>query len=191
MVAGLYERQGRLCYNTAVLIDRDGRVMARYRKTHLPEAEALAGLTPGHEHPVFQTDFGRVGMEICYDNFFPEVARALALNGAEVICLPIAGDGRGGHYAWDVVARARAIDNAVYFVSSIWGPRSLIIDPGGHILADSAGQSTVITARVDLDQRRFYRWLSARSAGCWNELWQVERRPRTYGSLVDYLSGPR
>ena len=190
LVVGLYERAGRLCYNTAVLIDRDGQLLGRYRKTHLPEAEALGGLTPGDEHPVFQTDFGRVGIEICYDNFFPEVTRALAVNGAEVICLPIAGDGRAGHYNWDIVARARAIDNSVFFVSSIWGPRSLIIDPEGHILADSAGQDTVITARVDLDQRRFSRWLSARSAGCWNELWPVERRPRTYGDLARDLGPP-
>jgi len=184
VVAGLYEKTGRICYNTAVLIDRDGNIAGKYRKTHLPEAEALGGLTPGNTYPVFRTDFGRVGMEICYDNFFPEVARALAVNGAELICLPIAGDGRAGHYHWDIVARARAIDNAVYFVSSIWGPRSLIIDPEGHILADSAGQDTVITVRVDLDEHPFCRYLSTASSGCWHELWPVERRPGTYGPLA-------
>ena len=187
VVAGLYERAGRLCYNTAVLIDREGRLLGRYRKTHLPEGEALGGLTPGEDYPVFETDFGRVGMEICYDNFFPEVARSLAVGGAEVVCLPIAGDGRAGHYAYDIVARTRAIDNALFLVTSIWSPRSLIIDPEGHILADSAGRETIITARVDLDERPFCPWLSARSAGCWKELWSVERRPRTYGPLSQGL----
>lgn len=71
VVAGIYEREGPLIYNTALLIDREGRVAGKYRKTHLPETEVTAGLTPGSTYPVFKTDFGTVGIEICYDNFFP------------------------------------------------------------------------------------------------------------------------
>jgi predicted amidohydrolase len=182
VVAGIYEREGALVYNTALLIDRDGKVVGKYRKTHLPESEVLAGLTPGSSYPVFKTDFGTVGIEICYDNFFPEVARNLALNGAEIILLPIWGDLRSQEYAWDVVARARAIDNAVYLVASIYSNRrSLIINPEGRILADTASEEGLVTADINLDSRTFERWLSVGSYGEWKNLYHQERRSETYG----------
>jgi predicted amidohydrolase len=185
VVAGIYEREGPLIYNTALLIDREGRVVGKYRKTHLPETEVLAGLTPGSAYPVFKTDFGTVGIEICYDNFFPEVARSLALNGAEIILLPIWGDLRGQEYAWDVVARARAIDNAVFLVASIYSnKRSLIINPDGRILADTAWDEGLVTADVNLDARTFERWLSVPSYGEWKNLYPQERRSETYQGLT-------
>lgn len=182
---GVYEWEGETLYNTAVLIDRQGEIAGSYRKTHLPEAEVVWGITPGDTYPVFETDFGRIGIQICYDNFFPEVARALALNGAEIILLPIWGDGRDENRSWDVVARARAIDNAVYFVASNYSQkRSLIIDPWGRILGDTAGEHDVIVQEVDLDQRVLQRWLSVGCNGEWQRLWRNERRPSTYGPLA-------
>lgn len=185
IVAGIYERDGQTLYNTALLIGRDGKLVGKYRKTHLPETEARWGLTPGTEYPVFDTDFGKIGIQICYDDFFPEVARSLAANGAEIIFTPIWGDGREDGYNWDIVARARAIDNAVFFVASIYSyRRSLIINRWGHILADTQGKMGVLVKEVDLDERRFRRWLSVGANGEWRRLYPKERRPGTYGDLM-------
>ncbi len=188
VVTSLYERDGNRLYNTGVLIDREGRLAGRYRKTHLPEAEVLNGVTPGSEYPVFQTDFGTVGIQICWDNFFPEVARNLALQGAEIIFTPIWGDPREDSYDWDIVARARAIDNAVHFVAAIYAPdRSLIVDPGGHILADTKGRETLATAVINLDTRRQVSWLSVGSLGEWKRIYPKERRPSTYVPLIQEM----
>jgi predicted amidohydrolase len=186
IVASLYERKGTRVYNTAVLIDRQGNLAGRYRKTHLPETEMLGGVTPGSEYPVFKTDFGTIGLQVCYDNFFPEVARSLALQGAEILFTPIWGDAREDGSSWDIVARARAIDNAVHFVASTYTPtkRSLIIDAGGQILADTKGQEGLITAVLELDRRRLEPWLSVATAGEWKRLYPKERRPGTYGQLI-------
>ncbi|MEW5979756.1 MAG: carbon-nitrogen hydrolase family protein [Acidobacteriota bacterium] len=191
VVVGIYEREGALVYNTALLIDRNGRVAGRYRKTHLPETEISGGITPSDEYPVFKTDFGVIGLQICYDNFFPEVARSLALNGAEIIFTPIYGDPRQENYAWDIVARARAIDNAVYFVASTYTPtrRSLIVDPGGQILADTKGKEGIVMAEIDLDHRTFERWLSVSGFGEWRNLFPKERRRDTYTPLVTDVPG--
>jgi predicted amidohydrolase len=185
VVAGIYEREGPLIYNTALLIDRDGNVAGKYRKTHLPETEVNGGLTPGSAYPVFRTDFGTVGLEICYDYAFPEVTRSLAVQGAEIVLLPIWGDLREHQSTWDVVARARAIDNAVYLVASIYSNRrSLIINPNGRILADTGGSQGLVTADIDLNARTFERWLSVGSYGEWKGLFPKERRTETYKVLV-------
>jgi predicted amidohydrolase len=185
VVVGIYEREGPLLYNTALLIDRSGKVAGKYRKTHLPETEARGGLMSGTTYPVFKTDFGTIGLQICYDNFFPEVTRNLVLNGAEMIFLPIWGDLRGEGYHWDIVARARAIDNAVYFIASIYDTkRSLIIDPNGRILADTKGSRGMVTAEIDLGMRTFERWLSVGTYGEWRNLYPKERRSETYGPLM-------
>jgi predicted amidohydrolase len=189
VVAGIYEREGPLVYNTALLIGREGEVVGKYRKTHLPETEVTGGLTPGATYPVFKTDFGVVGIQTCYDNFFPEVARSLVLHGAEIIFLPIWGDLRGQGYEWDIIARARAIDNAVFLVASIYSnKRSLIIDPNGRILADTAGQSGLVMADVDLSARTFERWLSVPSYGEWKGLFRQERRSETYQTILEPLA---
>jgi predicted amidohydrolase len=181
VVAGIYEREGSLVYNTAILIDRQGNVAGKYRKTHLPQTEVEGGLTPGSEYPVFQTDFGKIGIEICYDNFFPEVVRNLVKNGAEIIFCPIWGDIRGFSTEWDIVARARAIDNAVHFVASMYEKEgSIIIDPDGKILSRSTGSGDFIISKTDLGKRTFERWLSNKSFGEWKNLFPNEMRPETY-----------
>jgi predicted amidohydrolase len=148
----------------------------------MPQTEIEGGLSPGSEYPVFRTDFGIIGIQICYDNFFPEVSRSLALKGAEIIFLPIWGDTRGDFYEWDIVARARAIDNAVYLVASMYdGPdKSLIIDPDGKILPDDDGFKGLKTASIDLSKRTFERWLSVNGYGEWKNLFPQERRSETY-----------
>ena len=110
----MHEAAQGLTYITAVLVGRDGRIAATYRKSHLPLCEAEEGITPGSQYVVADTDFGRVGLLVCWDIWFPEPARILRLKGAEMIVLPIAGDGAARH--WDVTTRARALDNSVYLV---------------------------------------------------------------------------
>jgi predicted amidohydrolase len=181
VVAGIYEREGSLIYNTAILIDRQGNVAGKYRKVHLPQTEVEGGLTPGEEYPVFSTDFGTIGIEICYDNFFPEEVRSLKLNGAEIILLPIWGDIRGNDNVWDIVARARSIDNSVFLVASMYdGKGSLITDPNGNILQNSDNKDGLLTARIDLNNRTFERYLSVKSFGEWRNLMPQERRGETY-----------
>ena len=192
IVVGLYEREGSSVYNTAVLINRDGKIAGRYRKTHLPETEVIDGVVPGNEYPVFKTDFGIVGLQICWDNFFPEVARSLALNGAEIIFTPIWGDGRENGTNWEVVSRARAIDNSIHFVASTYNANNhtLIVDPTGRALVDSKGKEGLFTADLNLDTHKRERWLSVGSSGEWKQLLVRERRPTTYGGLATDRANP-
>src|SRR5215469_12092927 len=85
IIAGMVELDGVKTYDTALLIDRLGRIAGKYRKTHLPLAEVEDGETPGSDYPVFYTDFGRIGILICWDFVFPETFRILRLEGAEIV----------------------------------------------------------------------------------------------------------
>jgi len=98
------ERSKNVIYNTAALIGPDGKLLGKYRKVCLPREEIEGGVTPGHNYPVFDTRFGKLGMMICWDVHFPEVARNLSNQGAEVIAMPIWGDN-------PALAKARAIEN--------------------------------------------------------------------------------
>ncbi|HXI42604.1 MAG TPA: carbon-nitrogen hydrolase family protein [Bryobacteraceae bacterium] len=152
IVAGIYERDGAAIYNTAVLIDRAGRFIGKYRKVYLPREEIEGGLTPGNDYPVFRTDFGKVGMMICWDLQYADPARALALRGAEVILMPI----WGGNEA---LAKARAIENQVFLVSSGYDYPTSIVDPAGELLAITREPGTVATATIDLNRRYVDNWL--------------------------------
>ncbi|MDB6126804.1 MAG: ramA 5 [Verrucomicrobia bacterium] len=183
VATSLNEVDGDLIYNTAVLIDREGRIVGKYRKVHLPIAEAEEGITPGRDYPVFDTDFGRVGMMVCWDNFFPEAARLLRLNGAEIILLPINGDGVPGH--WDVITRARAIDNSVFLVASSQAAvsPSMIVDPNGRVLASTI--DGLAMADIDLDKEtRVWALAVGASEGEAKSLYLKERHPETYAPLL-------
>jgi predicted amidohydrolase len=162
LVAGLYERDGKVVYNTSVLIGRDGKLIGKYRKVCLPREEIDGGITPGADYPVFDTDFGKVGMMICWDVHFPEVARELAARGAEVICMPI----WGGN---DTLAQARAIENQIYLVASGYDFRTAIYDKAGELLASTTADPAVIVTEVDLNRRLLWPWLGDWRARIWRE----------------------
>lgn len=163
IVAGIFEREGRMVYNTAVLIGRDGKFAGKYRKVYIPREELEGGVTPGSDYPTFQTDFGKVGMMICWDVHYADPARGLALRGAELILMPI----WGGN---ETLARARAIENHVFLASSGYDFPSLVLDPDGKSLAQSESDGTIATATIDLNKRYTDPWLGDMRARYFREL---------------------
>jgi predicted amidohydrolase len=165
VVAGIIERDGTTLYNTAVLLGRDGAFAGKYRKTHLPREEVEGGLTPGDAYPTFRTDFGTVGLMVCWDVQFPEPARALALQGAEILLLPIWGGS-------EVLAQARAIENSVFLVSSSYDMKTFVVDPAGKVLAEATKDRPVVVAEIRLDRPLLQPWIGDMKTRTWKE-----RRP--------------
>ena len=149
IVAGLLEREGHLVYNVAALIGPDGELIGKYRKVTLPRGEIEGGITPGKDYPVFETSLGKVGMMVCYDGFFPEVARALSNKGAEVIAWPVWGCN-------PLLGAARACENHVYVVSSTYTDASRdwmisgIYGHDGKVLAQAKQWGAVAVTEVAL-----------------------------------------
>jgi len=188
VVASLNEQVGDVVYNTAVLIDRKGRLAGKYRKVHLPREEWKDGVRPGDEYPVFETDFGKIAIQICYDWFFPEPESIFALRGAEIIFAPTWGNtlpDEDGCVNGETVFRVRARDNGVYMVPSVYDGNSLIIDPMGRILTSSNGKTGVFWAEIDLNRREPLDWV-----GYWRSIVPRHRMQNTYGPLLEQQTGP-
>ena len=152
IVAGLLERDRHLIYNVGVLLGPDGGIVGKYRKVCLPRSEIEGGIQPGNDYPVFDTRFGKVGVMVCYDGFFPEVARELSNRGAEVIAFPVWGCN-------PMLAAARACENHVYVVSSTYTrPEdnwmiSAVYGHDGRPLAQAKEWGDVVVTEVDLNKR--------------------------------------
>jgi predicted amidohydrolase len=188
VVAGLTEKDGDIVYNTAVLLDRQGHLGGTYRKVHLPREEWKKGVRPGDTYPVFDTDFGKIAIQICYDWFFPEAATIFALKGAEIIFAPTWGNtlpDENGCVNGESVFRVRARDNGVYMVPSVYSGNSLVIDPMGRILANNAGKTGVVWAEVDLNRRECLDWV-----GYWRSIGPRHRMMQTYTPLIQVPETP-
>lgn len=162
IAAGFLEKDGASCYNTTLLFDRSGDVVGKYRKTHLTFAEYEAGILPGDELPVFDTELGRIGLLVCFDAYFPEPARILAGKGAELLVVSTIGDASFRHVS-------RALENGVYVAVAGTHSRNLngcgiapskIISPTGNVLAQTDVSGTAAIARIDLADRGNEPWLS-------------------------------
>ena len=154
-------------YNTTLLINPKGEVVATYRKTHLFDVEVSSGpsykesntIIPGDEIVVVDTDFGRVGLSICYDIRFPEMFRIMTMRGAEIIFAPAGFTLFTGRDHWEPILRTRAIENGVYIIApnqigkkttfQTQG-KSMIIDPWGNVIATASDYPGVITAEINL-----------------------------------------
>jgi predicted amidohydrolase len=168
----LESSEGRM-YNTSLLFDRSGEQVARYRKIHLFDVD-LPGVAPvresdtyapGEEIVTTETEFGRVGLSICYDLRFPELYRSMMARGARVLFVPANFQHATGSAHWEVLLRARAIENQCYVLAAdqigdhepgrtCFG-RSMVIDPWGTVL--SQAPDTVGVAVADLDLGRLQR----------------------------------
>lgn len=182
IVGSLPERQGEAIYNSAWVVDK-GRIKGSYRKLHLfstmGEDRFLAA---GDKSLVVPTSIGRIGVAICYDLRFPELFRKLALEGAEIICLPAEWP-KPRQEHWRTLLRARAIENQLFIAATnccgIQGKldffgMSLLIEPRGEILAEGGEVDTVLTAEFDFEQLKNYRY----QIPCFKD-----RRPDVYGKL--------
>ncbi len=158
IVAGIIEKEKHLIYNVSILMGPDGELVGKYRKVTLPRGEIEGGVMPGNEYPVFETRFGKVGMMICYDGFFPEVARELSNNGAEVIAWPVWGCN-------PMLGSARACENHAYVISSTYTDTSsdwmisAVFGHDGKPLAQASQWGTVAIAEVDLNAPLYWQSL--------------------------------
>lgn len=167
VVCGMYESKPddrKRAYNTTVFIDRSGKLIHSYRKTHLYDAfsyQESDTIIPGENpYKVVETEFGKIGLMVCYELRFPEIARQFALQEADILFVPagwVAGPMKEEH--WQTLIRARAIENTMFviganLVGDIFTGRSLMVDPMGVILASAGEEETLITAEVDLDRIR-------------------------------------
>ena len=165
------ERDGQRVHNTTTLFDRTGELIASYRKIHLfdvelpgqPAFRESALYSPGDQLVTHQTEFARVALTICYDLRFPELYRGLMAVGSEVMLVPSAFTAQTGEAHWEVLLRARAIENQCFVVApaqwGTWGPpednrrcygNSMVVDPWGRVLVRAPGEGDCI-AMAELD----------------------------------------
>jgi N-carbamoylputrescine amidase len=198
-----FERGGQAFFNSVAVVDADGSVLGVYRKSHIPDSGGYQEkyyFTPGDTgFRVWETHFGRIGVGICWDQWFPEAARAMALQGAEVLLYPTAigsdppEPGDDSRDSWQLAQRGHAVSNAMPVVAAnrigletaaaeadevsirFYGS-SFIADQTGAMLAEaSRDREEVLVATVDLDAARYHR-----------EDWSFfrDRRPELYGPLL-------
>lgn len=196
LIVPIYEVVGiSTYYNTAAVIDADGTIKGIYRKTpipHLPGFWEKFYFKPGNlGYPVFQTQYGKVGVYICYDRHFPEGPRILGLHGAEIVYIPSATARGLSDHLWDVEQRSHAIANG-FFAGTInrvgvepefgkqeyYGSSYFCNPRGAYIARASDKEEEVLVADLDLDLIKEVR-----------DTWQFyrDRRPDLYGEIAEQL----
>ena len=196
IVVPIYEREmAGVYYNTAAVIDADGKYLGKYRKNHIPQTNGFWEkyyFKPGNMgYPVFKTRYATIGVYICYDRHFPEGARLLGLHGAEIVFNPSATVAGLSQYLWKLEQPAHAVANGYYMgcinrvgteapwnIGKFYG-NSYFVDPRGKFLAEaSEDKDELITADLDLDVIEEVR-----------RTWQFyrDRRPDSYGDMVEQL----
>ena len=194
MVVPIYEKeQPGVLYNSAAVIDADGKYLGKYRKNHIPHTSGFWEkffFRPGNlGYPVFETAYAKVGVYICYDRHFPEGARALGLNGAEIVYNPSATVAGLSQYLWKLGQPAHAVANG-YFMGCInrvgsekpWNVgefygNSYFVDPRGQMVTEaSQDKDELVVAEIDLDMIEEVR-----------STWQFfrDRRPESYDELTN------
>ena len=196
IIAPMYEEDEHaagIYYNTAAVIDADGKYLGKYRKTHIPHVKGFWEkfyFRPGNlGYPVFKTAVGKIGVYICYDRHFPEGARALGLNGAEIVLIPSATSRGLSEYLWRIEQVSHAVANG-YYVGTInrvgieadYGDddfygQSYFVDPRGQFVGEvgSAHDEELIVRDLDMDRIAEVR-----------NTWQFyrDRRPDAYADLT-------
>jgi len=196
IIVPIYEREmAGVYYNTAAVIDADGKYLGKYRKNHIPQTNGFWEkyyFKPGNlGYPVFKTRYATIGVYICYDRHFPEGARLLGLHGAEIVYNPSATVAGLSQYLWKLEQPAHAVANGYYMgcinrvgteapwnIGKFYG-NSYFVDPRGKFLAEaSEDKDELITAELDLDIIEEVR-----------RTWQFyrDRRPDSYGDMVEQL----
>ncbi len=194
IIVPIFEKeQAGVLYNTAAVLNADGTYLGKYRKTHIPHTSGFWEkffFRPGNlGYPVFDTAYARIGVYICYDRHFPEGARILGLNGAEIVYNPSATVKGLSQYLWQLEQPAHAVANG-YFMGCInrvgteppWNlgefyGSSYFVDPRGQIVAQAAeDKDELLVAELDLDMIDEVR-----------ATWQFfrDRRPEAYGELTE------
>ena len=170
LVAGsIPERDEGQIFNTSLVFDPAGEIIAKHRKMHLFDVDIPGGITffesetlsPGQEVTTFATTFGTMGLAICYDMRFPELARAMVLQSANVIIYPAAFNQVTGPLHWEILLRSRAIDNQVFVIAaspanhpeSVYAAygHSMAVDPWGKVIAEAGSGEMLLVTEINLE----------------------------------------
>lgn len=171
LVGGSFPEKGNgKLYNTCCIFDRDGSLLDVYRKAHLFDVDLKGSVSfkesdsfaPGNDYCVVDTDFGKIGIAICFDIRFPEYIRGLARRGAEVIVFPSQFSVPTGKAHWELMNRARAVDNECWIIGSqaacdpeesfrCWG-HSMVVSPYGELVSEADETEQILFADIDLNE---------------------------------------
>lgn len=176
-------------YNTAYVFDREGRQIAKHRKAHLFDIDVEGGqkfqesamLTPGDQVTVFNTEFGSMGLCICFDFRFQELAKTMADRGAQLIVVPAAFNMTTGPAHWELLFRQRAVDNQIFTLGTaparnereeyVSYGNSILVDPWGTVLARAGAEETILYGEIDFARNRAIRQQLPIRAARRNELY--------------------
>lgn len=194
LAGSIPEKEKSDIYNTSYLFDRKGNIIAKHRKIHLFDIDVKEGicfkesdsLTAGDEFTVFETEWGRMGIGICYDIRFPELARIMVDEGAEILIYPGAFNLTTGPAHWELLFRTRALDNQVFCIGVApalsedsdyhsYG-HSIIADPWGEVVVEAGYEEELLIVGIDLDEVKKIREELPLIKNKRNDLYEIRRK---------------